>query len=153
LSQRLDDVARIAASPAWITEGSFLWWTEPLLRAADTIVWLDIPLSLAVRRIVTRHIREYLGDIAQQSTARQKLQVLRYPHLRHLAHFVPYTMHYYRRPASGESSRERDLDSGWALSRAETALWLEGFASKVMRCSRPGDIERLRTHLTMSRSV
>ncbi|HEX8036790.1 MAG TPA: hypothetical protein VF510_23230 [Ktedonobacterales bacterium] len=153
LSQRLDDVERIAALSTWITEGSFLWWTEALLRAADIIVWLDLPLSVAMRRIVTRHIREYLGDIAQQSSLRQKLQVLRYPHLRHLAQFVPYTTQYYRRLTSDESAGERDLDSGWALTRAETASWLEGFASKVIRCSQPIDVEHLLTHLTASRPV
>lgn len=153
LSQRLDDAERIAASPAWITEGSFLWWTEALLRAADIIVWLDVPLSVAMRRILVRHIREYLSDIAHQPTLRQKLQVLRYPHLRHLAQFIPYTRQYYRRPASDEPASERDLDSGWALTRAETASWLEGFAGKVIRCSQPSDVERLLAHLTVPQPV
>lgn len=153
LSQRLANIEQVVALPAWVTEGAFLWWTESLLRAADIIVWLDVPSHVAIQRVLARHIREYLGDIAQQVSIREKLRVARYPHLRHLAVFVPYTRQYYHRPACDESGGERDLDSGWALTRADTASWLEGFGSKVVRCSRTSDVERLLAQFTVSESV
>lgn len=54
---RAQDVAQIVAHPAWITEGVYLWWVEPLWKSADHIIWLDLPAYVNIQRIVTRHIR------------------------------------------------------------------------------------------------
>jgi adenylate kinase family enzyme len=48
--------ARIARTPAWVTEGVYLGWIEPLLERADLIVWLDVSWHVAVWRIVHRHV-------------------------------------------------------------------------------------------------
>src|ERR1700736_4856420 len=37
-------VEEILQQPGWIVEGGHLGWTEPLLDAADAIIWLDMPL-------------------------------------------------------------------------------------------------------------
>lgn len=55
LAQRRADAARIAAEPGWVAEGAFLWWTDDIVRAADVVVWLDVPWRVAVWRIVRRH--------------------------------------------------------------------------------------------------
>jgi shikimate kinase len=55
LAEREDLARRLAADPAWIAEGAFIGWTEPLLERADRIIWLDhVPYLTAVRRILGR---------------------------------------------------------------------------------------------------
>jgi hypothetical protein len=44
------DVGDILDTPAFITEGGFLGWTDELLAAADMILWLDPPLPKLVWR-------------------------------------------------------------------------------------------------------
>ncbi len=50
-----DDVAALAASDRWITEDQYhsfigeLLWTR-----ADTVVWLDLPRPVVMRRVITR---------------------------------------------------------------------------------------------------
>jgi hypothetical protein len=55
LAERVREVERIVAQPAWVAEGGHLGWTEPLLRSADTIVWLDVPMRVALLRTHARH--------------------------------------------------------------------------------------------------
>jgi adenylate kinase family enzyme len=54
------DASAIAEQTRWVTEGIYLIWTDPLLYRADYIVLLDVPLSIAVWRIIRRHIRRSL---------------------------------------------------------------------------------------------
>lgn len=67
----LDDVDQIAARPAWVTEGTYLWWTEPLLRAADVVVWLDPPWWVAAWRILRREIRKSRVSSPRSSNGRR----------------------------------------------------------------------------------
>jgi hypothetical protein len=54
-SERDEMLARILEEPGFVTEGGFLGWTDPLLAAADVVLWLDPPL----RTLVWRHIRRF----------------------------------------------------------------------------------------------
>ncbi len=60
MEARLADVRRISEQPAWIADCWYLGRTEPLLTAAEEIVWLDLPWRLAARRIIFRHLRASL---------------------------------------------------------------------------------------------
>ena len=55
-----EDAFAIAAQPAWVSEGVYLIFTEPLLYAADVIVLLEIPWPVAIWRIIRRHITRSL---------------------------------------------------------------------------------------------
>ena len=55
MPERLTMVEQIVRQPTWITEGGHLGWTEPLLAAADVIMWLDPPLSVLLYRHWVRH--------------------------------------------------------------------------------------------------
>jgi adenylate kinase family enzyme len=55
MAERLALVQEIVDEPAWIVEGGHLGWTEPLLAAADVIVWLDPPLRVLLYRHWARH--------------------------------------------------------------------------------------------------
>ncbi len=46
----------LAQRPAWVTEGIYLHWIDPLLYQADAIVLLEISWPVAAWRIIRRHI-------------------------------------------------------------------------------------------------
>jgi adenylate kinase family enzyme len=79
LDVRLAEVHQLAAQPGWVTEGTMLGWADPLFRAADLIVWLDVPWRVAVWRMVQRHVRASLAGNN------------RHPGVRKLARFIWYT--------------------------------------------------------------
>lgn len=57
-----NDALSIAEQSAWITEGIYLIWTEPMLYYADIIVLLEIPWPRAAWRIIFRHLsRSFRG--------------------------------------------------------------------------------------------
>ena len=121
---RLAEVDRIAAGPDWVSEGVFLWWTERLLQAAEVIVWLDLPWPVAVRRIVTRHLKLSLAGTNP------------HPGLRRLLGFLGWSMRYY---LSGPATLPVGAQEDAAVSRAVTATYLQPYAGKVIHCRRPDD--------------
>jgi adenylate kinase family enzyme len=50
LPEKVQAVREILQQPGWVVEGGHLGWTEPLLDAADVIIWLDIPLATTLAR-------------------------------------------------------------------------------------------------------
>jgi hypothetical protein len=51
----VDEALTIAAQPAWVSEGIFLVWVDPLLEQANAIIWMEVPWRVAVWRILKRH--------------------------------------------------------------------------------------------------
>ena len=115
---------RIAAEPAWVTEGIFLWWTDDLLWSPELIVWLDLPWRIAARRIVARHARASLAGVN------------RHRDLRGLARFLRSTWAYYHGPPRPPAAPDDDD----VTSRAATARRLAPYAAKVVRCRRPAEV-------------
>jgi len=61
------EVERIAALPAWVIDGNYTTATiEPRLRAADTLIYLDVPPWLSVPRIIWRTLTRY-GQVRADS--------------------------------------------------------------------------------------
>jgi adenylate kinase family enzyme len=126
LDERLALVHKIAAQPAWITEGTMLGWTDPLLRAADRIVWLDVPWRVAAWRMLLRHVRATLAGNN------------RHPGVRRLLRFIWYTRRYYWDlhlptpvPEDGEGN----------ATRHRTAQRLALYPGNAARCRGHADIE------------
>ena len=124
LEVRLADVNAIAVRHDWVTEGVFLGWTDELLRAADVILWLDVPWRVAAWRIVTRHVRAGLAGTN------------RHPGTLRLLRFLRIARRYYRDP---EEAVVPDNDGN--NSRASISRHLERFAGKVVRCKTTDDVE------------
>lgn len=131
LSLRRRDVGLLSDNARWVTEGSYLWWTEVLFERADVIVWLDAPWPTAARRIVNRHARDYFSDIVRAPRLRLRLNALRHPHFRSLVDFLRWSSHYYAAPVP--SATNDDPDDMRALTRATTREYLGRFGSKVVR--------------------
>ncbi len=57
LVQELQPVVdRILQQPDWVIEGVYTGWTEPILAAADTIIWMDTGAKRSAYRILKRHV-------------------------------------------------------------------------------------------------
>lgn len=112
------------ADGSWIVEGAHLWAIEPFLQAADVIVWLDVPLTRTVPRIVLRHIT--------LSAKRAN------PHrgIRKLARFVA-RQPVYRWAAAHAPRGPTDWD---ALTRAQTQRTLAPFGDRTVRLRRPAQV-------------
>ncbi len=129
LGLRLADIQSIIAQPAWITEGGFIWWVDNLLRAADTIVWLDLPWRIRRWRIITRHIK---ADLAHNN---------RHPGYRNLYNFYMRSRNYHR----SKMLLTLDPDEGLAndsSNRITVAHKLAPYEDKVVQCCSPADVEK-----------
>ena len=130
LAKRMEDIQQILTQPAWITEGVFLWWTDPLLEHADLIVWLDLSFPRTAWRIMKRH--------AVASWNRNN------PHagIRHLLRFV-YGVgknHYRKEPLTPSGP-----DDDFAITRIATKQNLAPFLQKVVHCQKPNDVAQFQS--------
>ena len=124
-AERLADVGAIAARPAWITEGIYLWWADDLFRAADAIIWLDLPWRVAAWRIVLRHIRSNLAGTNP------------HPGVPKLWRFLRSTRKYYIDASAKTTAALNDDD---AITRALTAREIAPYADKLVRCSDSAEV-------------
>lgn len=133
-AERARLVADIVASPRWVVEGIHLGWTEPLLEAADVIVWLDhVPWAGSSRRIVRRFVAQAFAEARRQRGWRRFLRLRDYGHrLRELGAAIPETRRYHAAGASGDPS----------ASRAAAAEALHRHQDKLIHCRTPADVER-----------
>ena len=128
LAVRLHDINSIAAQPAWVTEGVYLWWTDQLLTLADLIVWLDPPLHAALFRKFPHHLRRTLTG--------------GYPHAgmrNQIAHAL-FAWNYYMSPGAAKPGSS---DEDGRVTRSATSQVLEPFARKVVRCRTTADVNSL----------
>ncbi|WP_116949430.1 P-loop NTPase family protein [Jiangella endophytica] len=120
---------RFAAEPAWVCEGIYCGWTDPLLRAADRIIWLDLPPVLSAYRIIRRHVRNSVGG--------------NNPHkgVRLLVGFTyDAAWRYFHRPVASDDELARNPG---ANSRATVDQRLRPYASKVIHVRTRTDVRRL----------
>ncbi|HEY7294114.1 MAG TPA: AAA family ATPase [Dehalococcoidia bacterium] len=149
LAERLATVEEIACQPAWISEGIAVGWTDPLLAAADLVVWLDVPWHLALRRIVHRYLHAVRTDPLPPNTRRWQLRpfmhglfvatspvggsvLRRLPLLRRAVRVLSWWCLYTGR--SGWALLDA-LDTDRIYSRAATAAHLRPYAGKLLRVS------------------
>jgi adenylate kinase family enzyme len=53
---RIDILQEIVRKEQWIIEGTYLGTAEPRLNAADTIIFLDTPALLCLKRVIKRYM-------------------------------------------------------------------------------------------------
>lgn len=59
--QRNRLMERAISQKNWLIEGVHIDWTDPIFKAADLIIILDIPYLTRTKRITTRHFKQLLG--------------------------------------------------------------------------------------------
>lgn len=127
LAERLASLQQITAQPTWVTEGSYLWWVDDLLAAADVIVWLDLPWTIAMPRIVTRHFKlSWAGKN-------------KHPGLGNLLDFVWGCRHYY---LEKQPRIPKARDDDFAINRAGVVHYLAPYMAKVFQCKTPKAVEQ-----------
>ncbi len=137
-SEREAAVSRIVRSGRWVAEGVHLGWTEPLLREAEIIVWLDqVSWRKASGRIVRRFVSGALAEARRQKGYRKFTRFGDYArHLREVMAAIPESRRYQTRSANTE-----------AESRLLTQERLAVHQQKVVHCRRPADVEAFLTRL------
>lgn len=127
LDERMQSISEITMQSVWVTEGIFLWWIDDLLEAADVIVWLDLPWTVSMTRVITRHFRlSWAGKN-------------RHSGLWKLAKFVWWCRLYYLEKAP---RIPKMLDDDSAIDRVTVAQYLEPYMEKVVQCRRPTDVKQ-----------
>ena len=132
LSLRLQHINSIAAKPAWITEGVYLRWTNQLFQSADLIIWLDVPLRVALFRKIPHHLRRSLSG--------------EYPHAG-MRNQIDHTLFVWRYYTGLADVRPATPDNDRAVTRAATAQALAPFTAKVVRCQTMHEVDVLTTQL------
>jgi adenylate kinase family enzyme len=126
LSECLADVSLIANRPAWITEGFFILWTEPLLECADIIVWLDnVTWGRSMWRTVYRFASLALREAKHRRGVEKFTRFHDYTrHVRQLIQVFFSSRVYYGSPLSPEASQIEN--------RQNTAKHLSFYKDKVI---------------------
>jgi hypothetical protein len=132
LEERQASLKEIIAQSTWITEGSFLWWIDDLLYAADAVIWLDLPWYVSLPRILTRHVRLNLAGTNP------------HPGVRKLLVFFWHCRKYYL-PSTARPPVAPDDDG--ALHRKWTLQYLAPFMTKVVHCRYPAEVDRFIEHV------
>lgn len=52
---RFDALQQITQEQSWIIEGNYAYSTQPAWEMADTIIFLDLPLTLCLQRVIERY--------------------------------------------------------------------------------------------------
>jgi adenylate kinase family enzyme len=83
---RIEILQECVRKKTWIIEGTYLLSSEPRLKAADTIIFLDIPFYICLQRIFVhrfKHQREYRHDLNEgckdRFNLKRVLKVLVFP--------------------------------------------------------------------------
>src|SRR5205823_4693127 len=74
----------IATGDAWLSEGAYFGWAQPLVDRAELVVLLDLPWRVASYRIITRYFKAELARSNQHHG------------LRRLKSFWTWSRRYYR---------------------------------------------------------
>ena len=132
LDERRAAAERLATEREWIVEGIHLGWTEPLLRAADAVVWLDtVSARDAVLRVIARFVTDALKEARRRRGIARFTRVRDYRrHLRDLARAIGEIGRYHETAGDGAEAA--------ADGRAATERALAPHRQKVIRVSRDG---------------
>jgi adenylate kinase family enzyme len=120
------EVEAIAPSEAWVTDGSYATWVQPLFEHADVIVWLDVPWRVAAFRIPVRHAK---AELAGSN---------RFPGWRRMVRFWFFSRRFYR-DTGGEGVNE----FGNPRTRSHLAATLRLYEHKLVICRSNADTQSL----------
>ena len=128
-SERDAMVADILAAQRWIAEGIHVGWTDPLLAAAETIIWLD---HVTWQKSSGRIVRRFFDGAVAESRRRGWRGLFRFrDYARHGRELIAGVLGSRRYQGGGAAEEE---------SRAATQAALEPYMSKVVHCRTASDV-------------
>ena len=120
------DVAAFAAQPTWVTEWQYGKARPLLLRRADLLVWLDLPRSVVMRRVVGRTAQRRLTRTALWNGNLEPPLSTFFTDRDHIVRWAWRTRHENaQRVAAAVTSRE-DLSVVRLRRQREVDQWLAG---------------------------
>lgn len=119
-------VSGLAAQPAWVSEGVYFDWAQPLLERAEIVVWLDVSWRVASYRIIVRHLKAELRRSNQ------------YPGWRQLKRFWTWSYRYYH-----DSPPHTLNEYGAPLTRSRALEELKQYGAKLVVCRTMREVSRL----------
>lgn len=122
---RWEDRARaMAGEDAWVSDGAYFDWAQPLLDRAELVLWLDLPWSVACYRILVRHLKAELARTNQ------------YPGLRRLGTFWMWSYRYYH------DTNPHSLNPwGVPRTRSRAVEELSRYEQKLVVCRSKRDVD------------
>lgn len=71
------EMARIAGNRSWVAEGIYTESAGDLIKKADVVLWIEVPLPIAIWRIVLRHVKRSLARNNQHPGTGRLLRFIR----------------------------------------------------------------------------
>ena len=124
-----EELPRIFATDAWVSEGAYMGWAEPLFEKAELVISLDVPWRVASYRILSRHVKASISGTN------------RFPGWRRLYRFWRWSSRFYN-----DSNPPGFNDFGVPDSKSMAASMLQRYRDKLVVCRTRTDIEELLRH-------
>ncbi|MBM2622787.1 hypothetical protein JIG36_45535 [Actinoplanes sp. LDG1-06] len=126
-ASRWERASALAATGRWVTDGLYAGWTTPLRDAADVIIWLDLPATTSLWRVLKRAVRHRWQGGSDWD-------------LRSVRRVARGARDFRRRPAATtDQLRDRDGANGTRTLEA----FLDGAGDRVIRCRSAREVRRV----------
>jgi adenylate kinase family enzyme len=120
------DVAALAAQPTWVVEWQYDNARPLLLQRADLLVWLDLPRSLVMRRVVRRTVRRRLNKTALWNGNLEPPLSGFFTDREHIVRWAWRTHHQNAQRVAGAVGSRADLSVVRLRCQEEVDQWLAG---------------------------
>jgi adenylate kinase family enzyme len=132
--ERVPHAMRLAKQDEWLIEGIYTNnWVSEILKKADQIIWLDMPLHVTLPRIIKRHIK-------QRITGQDRYGFISFLQL------VKFAFDYHF-PDQKNFLSEEDF----ALSREKAEKILAGYEEKVLRVRSVDEMDKVMSVVKLSK--
>ena len=131
----VEDVERLAAGQAWVTEWQYDAVRDLLAARAELLVWLDLPRSLVVRQVVRRTV---LRRLRRQELWNGNREAPLRTFLTDPEHVVRWAWATHARTGprvEALAARRPDLPVVRLRSRRDVARWTSGPLLRASRCA------------------
>jgi len=133
----MGEVAALAAQPGWVTEWQYGAARPLLLQHADLLVWLDLPLTLVMRRVVRRTVERRVGRTVLYNNNQEPPLRTFFTDPDHIVRWAWRTRHATAERVAGVVTSRPDLTVVRLTSQRAVDGWLAG---PLLDSCRPGSI-------------
>lgn len=120
------EVAALAARPGWVTEWQYGTARPLLLQRADLLVWLDLPPSVVMERVVRRTVHRRLGRTVLWNTNQELPLRTFFTDSDHIVRWAWKTRHATARRVADAVTSRPDLTMVRLTSQQAVDAWLAG---------------------------
>ena len=122
----MGEVTALAAQPGWVTEWQYGVARPLLLQRADLLVWLDLPLTVVMQRVVRRTVVRRLGRTVLWNDNQEPPLRTFFTDPDHIVRWAWRTRHATARRVAGAVTSRPDLTVVRLTSQPAVDGWLAG---------------------------